>query len=186
MLSKVRYHEFSSISSTSGGLSNTGYRWNSTFDPDATYTGHQPLYRDTFAAIYDHYAVVSAQATVKFINTSTTAPFMVGVVTDDDTSMTTTIDTVCEQVSGQHALLPPLAGSLSSHTFNISWDCMKVLGIDPFTSQAYKSAVGSNPPEDSLLFAWVASADSSTATCYYDITIDYLVLWSELTTPSQS
>jgi hypothetical protein len=161
-------------------------RWNSVFDPDATAGGHQPLYRDTFAAIYDHYAVISADAVVKFCNVGTTSYF-VGILTDDDVTPSTAIDTLCEQTTGQHVILPPQTGSLSTHVFNKHWDCKSVLGIDPYTSQTYKTAVGSDPSEQSDLIAWCADATGATNTSiFYDITVTYLVLWTELATPTQS
>jgi len=186
VITTLRYHEFRTLTSTTGAVTNVGFNWNSVYDPDATYAGHQPLYRDTLAAVYDQYAVIRAKAKVKFINTSTTAPFIVGCVTDDDVSLSNTVDTLCEQTHGVHTILPPLSGSLSSHTFNLNWDCMRILSIDPYASETYKTAVGSNPTEQSLLFVWTATADVSTATLYVDVEIEYEILWTELTTPTQS
>jgi hypothetical protein len=185
LLSKVRYHENSAAISTLGGVIGNIYRWNSIFDPDASFGGHQPLYRDIYATIYDHYSVISARAVVKFINTSA-APFIVGCVTEDDTTFSATVDTLCEQDHGVHVFLPPLTGALSTHTFNLDWDCQKILGINPFASETYKTGQGANPAEESDLIVWLASADASTATLYYDITIEYDVLWTELATPTQS
>lgn len=185
ILSKVRYHDSEPLAIAGGAISKYVYRWNSMFDPDFTGVGHQPLFRDTFAAVYDHYAVVSAVAKVKFINTAAVAMF-VGVVTDDDTSTSTLLDTLCEQTHGQHMLLPPLTGALSTYTFSVTWNCEKFLGIDPYTSELYKTAVTANPQEESDLTVWALSIDGSSVTCYFDIEFEYTVLWSELATPVQS
>ncbi len=185
LVSKLRYHEAFTISMTSGALNTQIYRWNSTFDPNATGGGHQPLYRDTFAAIYDHYAVISAHAEIKFVN-ATADTLICGVVTDDDTTPSGNIDTLCEQTTGKHVILPPLTGSLSSHTFNMAWNCEDVLGINPYTSQTYKTAVGSDPSEVSALVCYSASTAGNTVAVNGDIIITYEVLWSELATPTQS
>jgi len=185
LMSKLRYCDLNTLTSTLGSIGRYVFRWNSTFDPDLTGVGHQPLYRDTFAGIYDQYSVVSATAKIKFINPGTD-PIRVGVVTDDDNTGSTTVDTLCEQAHGQHVLLPPMAGSLSSHTFNISWDCKKILTIDPFTSEAYKTAVGSDPTEQSDLHVWFNNAIAGTSVCYFDIELIQTVLWTELSTPVQS
>jgi hypothetical protein len=185
IISTVVYHTQGSLNSAVGAVAADDYRWNSTFDPDQTLGGHQPLYRDTFAAIYDHYAVISAVAVVKFVNTSS-AVFNCGAVTDDDFTNSTTVDTLCEQTHGVHAMLPALTGSLSSHTFRLTWDCKKVLNIDPFTSETYKTAVTSNPAEESSLTIWASDAQGGTNAIFYDTTIYYRVLWTELTTPTQS
>jgi hypothetical protein len=185
MISHLRYHTQGSLNSVVGAVAADDYRWNSTFDPDQTLGGHQPLYRDTFAVIYDHYSVISATAVVKFVNTSSNV-FAVGCVTDDDFTNSTAVDTLCEQTHGKHAMLPALSGSLSALTLRMSWDCKKVLNIDPFTSETYKTAVTSNPAEESSLTMWASDAQGGTNAIYYDITITYKVLWTELSTPTQS
>jgi hypothetical protein len=185
LMTTLRYHSIGSISSTSGAPGSYAFRWNSTFDPDITSTGHQPLYRDSFAAIYDHYSVVSARAMVRFQN-DTSDPFLVGVVTDDNSSPSTTLDTLCEQAHGQQAMMSPLTGSRSSVKFFIGWSCKKVLGINPFASETYKTPVGSNPAEESDLILWAADAAGNTNSVIFDIELEYDVLWTELTTPSQS
>jgi len=185
IVSKLRYVDLLTLSSTLGSIGKQAFRWNSTFDPDATGTGHQPLFRDTFASVYDQYAVVSAVAKVKFINTGVD-PIRVGVVTDDDFTSSTTVNTLCEQFHGQHVMLPPMAGSLSSHTFTITWDCKKILSIDPYTSELYKTAVGSNPTEESYLHCWMSNSLAGTSVAYVDVELVQNVLWTELNTPVQS
>jgi len=185
IIGKLRYHDAEPLTISAGAIQKYVYRWNSTFDPDFTGVGHQPMFRDTFAAIYDHYAVISAVAKLKFINTSSVA-FYVGALTDDDSSTATLLDTLCEQTHGIHALIPPLTGALSTHTFTIPWSCKKFLNIDPFTSELYKTAVGSNPVEDSNLTVWALSIDGNANSVYYDIEFEYTVLWTELATPTQS
>jgi hypothetical protein len=184
MLTKLRYHDTITITSTSGIINVNVFTWNSTYDPDVTNSGHQPLYRDTYASIYDHYAVVSARAKAQFINSSTTLSCMVGGVTDDDSSSTTEFNTIAEQAHAKHVLLTPLSGSKSSATMNFTWDCMQVLGIDPYTSQTYKTAVGSNPSETSSLILFNATTTGSTNSVIVDIEFEYDVLWTELTTPT--
>lgn len=185
IISKVRYHDTEPLVSTVGSLAKYFYRLNSTFDPDLTGVGHQPMFRDTFAAVYDHYSVISSKVVVKFVNNSA-VPYNVGCIIEDDGVASTLLDTLCEQSHGQHKLIPAITGSISSSTFTVNWDCKSILGIDPFTSETYKTAVASNPAEDSNLCIWAVPVDASTATIYVDVTIEYTVLWTELTTPTQS
>jgi hypothetical protein len=184
-MAKLRYHDTETLTSSSGAVGKYVYRWNSTYDPDVTGSGHQPMFRDTFAAIYDQYAVVRATATIKFINVSST-PMFVGVVTDDDASTSTTRDTLCEQTHGWHSLMPAQAGSLSTITHTASWDCVKYLGIDPFTSELYKTGVETDPTEQSTLTVWTLATDGTSQTVLCDVELVYTVLWTELATPSQS
>lgn len=186
LLTRVRYYDTYAMTVTTGSLGKQVMRWNSTFDPDFTGTGHQPLYRDTLAAVYDHYAVVSARATITIVNQST-VPLIVGCVTDDDSSAAGSVSVLCEQGTGEHKLLPPLTGSLSSVTFRPTWDCKRVLGIDPYSSEEYKTSVASNPTEESYLHVWGTVTDgSSSTTIVVAIELEQTVIWTELATPSSS
>jgi len=186
LLSRVRYHDTATLVSAAGSIAKQVYRLNSTFDPDSTGIGHQPMFRDTFAAIYDHYSVVSTKFRVKFVNTSNVS-YHVGALIDDDGATSTTVDTLCEDTNGRTVMLPPVTGSLSSTTIDVSWDAKKFLGIDPFTSETYKTAVGSNPAEESDMTIWATPTDGiSSPTILADVMIEYTVLWTELTSPTQS
>lgn len=185
LITKLRYHSLGNIASVLGATGVQVFRWNSTYDPDLTSTGHQPLYRDQLAGIYDHYSVVSARAQVRISN-NTADPFVVGVLTDDDASGPTSVDTLCEQSHGLHAILTPIGGSRSTVRFYPAWDCRKILGIDPFSSETYKTAVGANPAEDSNLIIWASDLAGNTGGALYDIELEYDVLWTELTDPGSS
>jgi len=186
LVTKLRYADYYNLTSTAGALAKQVIRWNSTFDPDQTGTGHQPLYRDTYAAIYDHYAVISAKAIIRVVNPGTIS-MICGVLTDDDTSTSSTFQTLMEQSHGHSVELTPLTGSKSDHVFTVSWNASQILGLDPFASEEYKTAVGSNPTEESELLFWSIPVDgSSTNTLGVTIELQQEVLWTELATPTTS
>lgn len=186
ILTRLRYVDNFPITSTSGAQGLQVYRWNSTFDPDQTGTGHQPLYRDTYATIYNHYAVVRAHARIEFVNAVTTVPFVVGCVTDDDGSVSSSANTVAEHNHAVSRFISPLSGSVSNHVIEMDWECKKILNIDPFSSETYKTAVGSNPDEISTLAIFVYTTDASTNSMNFRITLTQEVLWTELATVSGS
>lgn len=187
LLTKLRYVDTYALISTAGSLAKQVMYLNSTFDPDNSGTGHQPLYRDTYAVVYDNYSVVSCRAIVTFVSLATTTSVSAGAVFDDNNTSSTSPTTLMEQNSGKHHLIPPLTGSISSHTISFDWDCKSYLGIDPFTSEMYKTDVGANPTELGSLIIWSVPADgSSTATVQVQVTLEQTVLWSELSTPTQS
>ena len=185
-MTTLRYHEVIDLVSTAGSLSQYGFRWNSIFDPDYSGGGHQPLYRDTYAAIYNQYAVVSARAKITFLSSTQNANSFVSAVTDDDSSPSNNGDTLAEQSHGFHTIIGSSNGGRASQVYNLTWDCKKVLRIDPYTSQTYKTAVGSNPSEASYL--WLSAFGLATAST--DVTVDvemeFDVLFTELATPTQS
>jgi hypothetical protein len=185
LLVKLRYHEGNSIGSVTGGINTYKFRLNSLFDPNYTGTGHQPMYRDTYASIYNHYSVVSTRATVRFVNNSA-SPFWVGAVIDDDSAASGGIDPIIEQNHSKSHLVTSVSGSNSASSIVIDWDCKKILGINPYTTESYKTAFAENPGEESFLMIYAATADSTTNNIYFDVTLEYLTLVSELQTPVQS
>lgn len=44
------------------------FRTNSIYDPDFTGVGHQPLFRDMWASMYDYYTVLSCEYTIRMYN----------------------------------------------------------------------------------------------------------------------
>lgn len=184
---KLRYVDTYALISTAGAIAKQVMYLNSTFDPDNSGTGHQPLYRDTYAGIYDQYAVVSCDYKVQFQSLASSTGMVIGVVVDDDNSTSSTPTVLMEQNNGQHQLLPPFTGSISNRTISGHWDCKRHLGIDPYTSQTYKTAVGSNPTEIASLLIWSVPADgSATATVQVQVTLEFVVIWTELQTPTSS
>lgn len=186
VLTRLRYVDTFALIGTSGALAKQIFRLNSTFDPDYTGVGHQPLYRDTYASLYDQYAVVETAVHVKFINNAD-IPFMCGMVVDDDVTTSTSYNVLMEQNNGEHRLVPAKTGALSTTDFHYNWSCQKILGIDPYASQTYKTPVGDNPTEESSLLLWLQACDlSNTAAAYVQIELDMLVLWTELSSPTSS
>jgi hypothetical protein len=181
----LRYHTNGLLQSASGSVAQYVFRWNSIFDPDFTSAGHQPLYHDTYGAIYDHYSVVSARAKIRFLARGVANTFMC-VNTDDDTTPSVTGDTLAEQSHGVHDILGYATGGGASLTFNVSWDCKKVLGIDPYASQTYKTAFGSNPSEISTLCMTAIALGGGSTDTDFDIELEFDCLFTELATPVQS
>lgn len=185
LIVRLRYHEGNSIVSTTGGLSTYKFRLNSLWDPNYTGTGHQPMYRDTYASIYNHYSVVANTVQVRFVNNSN-APFWVGAVIEDDSAAQAGVDPIIEQNHSRSHLVTAAGGNSASSAVTINWDCKKILGINPYTTESYKTPQGEDPGEQSYLIVYAATADSTTNTMLFDVTMNFTVLMSELITPTQS
>jgi hypothetical protein len=183
LMTKLRYHESGTLSTgLLGALNNYNYVWNSTFDPNSSGVGHQPMYRDNFAAVYDHYSVTTARATIRIWNASSTDPMMVGVHTDDDTTVPTDYNQFAEANHSNFRLIGTKDGNQAEVVFRPTWSCKKFLSIDPFTSETYKTPVGSNPTEQSILSIACANVLGNVTAVQWEIMLEQDVLWSELTT----
>jgi hypothetical protein len=187
LVTKLRYADYVNLAVTSGALAKYAFRWNSMFDPDFTSSGHQPLYRDQYAAVYNFYSVIAARAKITFTNTDVDNPYLVGAVTDEDATASTSFQTLMEQSNGTFQQLTALSGSRSMVTLNRTWSAISILGIDPYESAGYRTAIGDNPSNDSFLIIWAQIEDgSSSGSLGVTVEIEYDVLWSELLTPSQN
>lgn len=187
LVTKLRYADTYNLTSVTGSLAKWVLSMNGLYDPDITGTGHQPLYYDTYTSIYNHYTVVSSKLTISYANMYTTTSAEVGVVLNDDSTATSSYSTIREQSKGKSVLLAPLSGGNSVKTLTLNFDCKRDLGFDPYTSELAKTATNVNAVEDSDAIIWAAPSDTtSSGTVQAIVMIEYLVLWSELTTPTGS
>lgn len=75
LIAKHKYSQSKVLSATYvntdiPGTALQSFRTASLFDPDRTGTGHQPLFFDEMAAIYNQYRVLGAKCRVRFVNMS--------------------------------------------------------------------------------------------------------------------
>lgn len=185
IITQLRYAEFDIFTSTSGGAGGYKYRANAIYDPNYTSTGHQPLYRDEYAAIYNHYTVIHSKIEVTFINQSD-APWVTGIVIDDDTSSATGINILCEQNHAKSFSMTAKTGSLSHLTITEDWGSVEILNTDPYLDGSNKIAVGADPDEISMYSIFGSTMDGSTNNMYFKVEILYDVIFSELKTPTGS
>jgi len=185
---KLRYAAYEGLflSSVAGTVNKYFFSCNSIFDPDRTGTGHQPLYRDTYAGIYDHYAVVRSHCTVRYVNQNASNAWNVGLVIEDDTAGSTVVDTIAEQSLSKSTFMTPLSGNNSMHVINKNWDCVSGLSIDPYTSELYKTDFVSNPTEEQFYCIWGNDAGAGTSNLLFQVELVYDCIFTELQTPTQS
>jgi len=182
---QLRYFEEFNLTSTTGGISSYLWRANSIYDPNYSGTGHQPLYRDEFALIYDHYTVIASKIIVRWMNAST-SPFIVSLGLDDDTTPTTNAYTKAEMNHSTIDSLTPLTGSKSHSVQKCYWGSKSVLAIDPYFDGEGKTPMGQDPLEESFFVCTANTPDASTNTIRGSVEIIYSVKFSELRTPTQS
>lgn len=99
VITKLRYADILALSTTSGSASFYNYRPNSVFDPDQSGIGHQPMFFDNYASIYNRYRVLGATINVVFTpsrdfaddaglpqRSSMGGPWVVGIVGTNNTA----------------------------------------------------------------------------------------------------
>lgn len=183
IITTIRYADVLTLVSTTGGMGINVFAANGTFDPDITNVGHQPMYRDTYASIYDQYVVLGSRITARF-GARGAVNWLIGIVGDDDSSISSTASTKMEQNNSHYEML----GGMGSQpkTITMTFDPLSKFGVDAKDDGSSQTAIGSNPTELWCFGVYAHTLDASTATLDLLVDIEYTVKFSELVTPTQS
>lgn len=180
-----------------GGANAWIFSVNSLFDPDTTGTGHQPMYYDNYAQLYNRYKVNYAQITVTCINHQvntdtayqplTGAPvlnvnenyaYKLAIVVDRDlTDYPTTMNRLIEEGGPNikwRFVAPSLNGKLPKLFHSASPSRLTGLSFGDDTLQA---DIGASPSRQCYFAVLITSADGTTdpPNVYCNVRIKYYV-----------
>jgi len=158
------------------------FRLNSTFDPDLTGTGHQPLGRDQFAGVlYNKYRVHSVRVVVSFSNIMAAAcPCLHYLYPSNGYSLSTITDAMEQPLVKFKVAGDPNYGF--PFTLTGAWKLWDIWGK---TKEQYLSdditgaAFGANPAEDMTLDIGLGAMDRTTSVSKWRFAIQlvYTVEW---------
>lgn len=182
LLMRHRFTEVGNLSSAAGALGTFNYRANGMFDPNQTSTGHQPLYFDQLAAVYDHYTVIGSVIKVKFIPLAgNTVPMLVGIMKNDDTVITPTLAINLVEQSGTVSGVLTNPGAQPYLTLTQKFSAKGTFGGNALSNDNLQGNATSDPAEQTLFTLFAQSIDLTSSTqCYLQIDIEYLAVWDEL------
>lgn len=158
------------------------YSWNcnSLYDPNSSGVGHQPLYFDQVAALYDHYVVIGSRATFRVakVDGTTSAPTTVGVYINDDSSAITPLTTVMEQSQGTHRILTTANPNVR---FTKKWSAKKAYGGSILSNTELQGTPTASPFDvQTFMFFVDSSTGAALTTVQVDVEIRYIAVWKEL------
>lgn len=180
-------HKYVELFANSGeGTTPYVYRFscNNIFDPNTTGVGHQPLYRDEFAALFNHYRVISSK--IKFTiqklnNTTFNFPLMVLLDVDDDAAANIDIRTQMEM--GRNVKL--CQGSDGLSVLRKAWNAKR--HFPSATMQNLSAQAGASPAEQSYYNIMIQACDLGSAFSFHGtVEIEYYVQWYEKKTATPS
>lgn len=185
IITKMRYCTSVPLTGTSGARGLNTFAANGIFDCDITNTGHQPMYRDTYASIYDQYTVIGSKITVTFLPRTAGICTIVGITGDDDTAISSNVETLMEQNNSVTAGMGPPGSPVV--TLSSTFEPLMAFGVDTKDDGFSATSVGSNPTEVFMFAVWAASASlGDTIVCDAKVEIEYTVKFAELQTPVQN
>lgn len=159
------------------------FRANSTYDPDYSGVGHQPMFRDEMAAKYNYYTVLSSTVEIIF-PAQDTARKVVSLWCDDDTTTPTTLTGLQEQRRTVDCVkLDKRNGPLKMKSFYDAarWNKSTVKSILADDQQKVDKA--SNPATANakfwILMVWPMLATELLTAETIQVNITYTTLWRE-------
>jgi len=158
MRTKLRYAD--NISQTSGASAGTfgsewAFRLNSLYDPDYTYTGHQPYGFDQLASLYYSYRVEGVRVRVTWSDPSRDGLYVAQVVTPSTASWNTNAASLSAISENPSACVIPLNNTGSQVTvFEQYFKIHEIEGVPAstiITSPSYNAGVTNNPTSSPYL-----------------------------------
>lgn len=186
IITKLRYCDQIQVTSTLGAMTGYVFAANGIFDPDVSGTGHQPMFRDNYAAIYDQYVVIGSKITVTMTNVTASNTCVWGINGDDDAAGSATLTTKMEQNNSVWNQLGPTGSGADTSTLVCTFEPQRDFGVDAKSDGASQTVISANPSELWCYQVWMAGSGANTITCQFTVEIDYTVKWAELVTPTQN
>lgn len=175
------------VNCTLGAMATYIWTCNGMYDPDITSTGHQPLYFDQMALIYDHYTVIGSRIDINVQTSEDPIGPSIGVLWIDDDSGTTA--TNVSMVSEQGFNPTKNIGGPNHNPsvfFTKSWSAKKTFGGSVIGNNDLQGTAAANPTELSYYKFSYNTIDTSSATLYVTARITYIAVWAELKEMAQS
>jgi len=168
------YDSFSNITGSSSALAYWIFRANSIFDPDYTGTGHQPLGRDQWAAIYANYQVLGSSIKCTYSDTTAGGEVMTcGIALLDNATPWNSSMIYIENGNAVHTRIEN--ASSNNRTLKHSCDVAKYYAIKDLegmrTFEDTCTTVGSTP--NTQLFYHVFAQAAGTGVAAQNIIISF-------------
>ena len=163
------------------------FRANSIYDPNLTGVGHQPIGRDQFSALYDHYTVIGSKLKATFYpkgDYAQNVSMFLGGMTTDTTNTFTSVSEMLEQSGARGNILTKL-GTKASVVRNLKYSPRKMFKIGKGSiigNARITTQVGTNPTEDAIFQLFAVQPDGSSVDpipIKVLVEIEYIVVFSE-------
>lgn len=173
---KLKYCDQYNISAGVGAIASYEWRANSLYDPDKTSAGHQPMFRDVYANIYNKYRVLSSKITIKAVPYPDETHASV-LYLDDQTGLPAKLSTIREQNMTKSEAIVQAQGK--NNSISLIYSAKKVFGRD--NDDETLASTGTNPANQQLFAFATQNLNSAGATnCQLVVQIDYWVQYSDM------
>ncbi len=179
---RLRYRGANTLACVSGAPATWVIASNSLFDPDVTFSGHQPMLFDQLALLFNNYCVYRAKTTFTVIPLGTETGPSVAVIypSNTNTAASFTLDEAREQKDAKNVFL---GGDRKVVTVGHELDVRALMGksrdyvLDDTT---YSAAVTASPSDIAYQIFEIGTRDGSSRTYYVECTIDFDCVFNQV------
>lgn len=189
IITQLRYLHIIRLSSISGSISTNVYAMNSPFDPDVSGVGHQPMYYDTYAGIYQSYRVLGSRLRARFspqpgATVTDFGPYVVGI--NGSPTSTTLSTTNTDRMEQSDAIYDIINREDTPVELDWTYSPEAKLGR-PSGDDTVSAAIGSNPSQPYYAHVWIQDlASPATSNVSLTVEVQYTVEFFRLQQASQS
>jgi len=184
MVISHRYVEFGvSLVSTAGSLATYIFSANGMYDVNITSTGHQPMYFDEMAALYNHYSVYKSTAKFTFLPSAVQNAAVCAVNVDDDTNLHNNITYAFENGTSKTGYMS--FNQNDPVIITAAWNS-KQFGDNLLDNDNLQGSSAANPTEQSYYGVYHVALASQSSTVNLVAEITYYAIWDERKTNAGS
>lgn len=186
---KFKYVEGIQLNPGVGSVASWNFRSNSLFDPDKTGVGHQPLYFDEIARLYNRYAVYKSVIRVRPVpeTGAVGTPGVYGILNKDEPTLHyLSAPAIIEsrESHGQYRVCAPGLNNTNTKgaypSVSKTYNALKVSGATDDLPSTFTSAIGTNPSNEQLFTVWYGSINGNDpGACTFMCEIEYITKMSD-------
>lgn len=168
---KLRYCDIATITSTAGASNTVQYNISSLYDPDYTYTGHQPYIYDQITSLFNAYCVKSV--IIKMKCTACTVPMRVNCYPRFNVASTTTNMALGEEYKYSSNFMVGIEGT----TKTFKYDLAQIAGapFETYKNLGAQAVMSASPAASTYWNLQARTADlTSSGTLAFDLEILFL------------
>lgn len=163
------------------------FRGNSVYDPDETGIGHQPMYYDQYAAVYQRYKVTQSSCKITIANYNATAAVVAVLLPSSEVVTITSYSIAMEQPYAKRTELIPISTRAGvKTTIKSVMSTRKILGLTnaQLQSEDYSALTGASPTS---LWYWNLSFFNDNAVgVHFLVDLEYSVIFYDRRAPTLS
>jgi len=174
---------------TASTISTFQFSCNNLTLPTTAGGGHQPLYFDQVAALYDQYTVLSSKITWRVacaspFSAATSPHFAAVAYIEDDATPVNTFPAAVEQASATGSRI--VSGGAPYTTITQRWDARQSFGGNAMDNPDLRGNSSTGPAELQNYTLVLLAPSATTAIYTYFAEIEYTAVWLELTNIASS